>query len=81
MVRLHSDPEGEILGHYNAGDFAEHLQHMLADGSFRATKQGLWVNREDVNPATGEVEDKHFRLVEHEGLVFNFGWRHDESGN
>ena len=53
-------PEGEILGHYNAEDFAVHLQEMLADGSFKATEDGVWVNHEDVNPATGEVEDKHF---------------------
>ncbi len=74
-------PEGEILGHYNAEDFAEHLQEMLDDGSFRATEEGVWVNHEDVNPATGEVEDKHFWLVEHDGLVFGSGWHHDESGS
>ena len=73
-------PEGEILGHYNAGDFAVHLQEMLDDGSFQATEQGVWINHEDVNPATGEVEDKHFWLVEHDGLVFGSGWHHDESG-
>ena len=53
---------------------------MLGDESFRATKEGVWVNHEDVNPATGEVEDKHFWLVEHDGLVFGSGWHHDESG-
>ena len=73
-------PEGEILGHYNAEDFAAHLQEMLGDGSFRATEQGVWVNHQDVNPATGQVEDKHFRLVEHDGLVFGSEWHHDESG-
>ena len=71
-------PEGEILGHYNAEDFAEHLQEMLDDGSFKATGEGAWVNHEDVNPANGEVEDKHFWLVEHDGLVFGSGWHHDE---
>ena len=71
---------GEILGHYNVEDFAVHLQEILDDGSFRATKEGVWVNHEDVNPATGEVEDKHFWLVEHDGLVFGSGWHHDESG-
>ena len=74
-------PEGEVLGHYNAEDFAEHLQEMLGEGSFMATEEGVWVNREDVNPATGEVEDKHFWLVEHDGLVFGSGWHHDESGS
>ena len=39
------------------------------------------MNHEDVNPATGEVEDKHFWLVEHDGLVFGSGWHHDESGS
>ena len=34
-----------------------------------------------MNPATGEVEDKHFWLVEHDGLVFDSGWHHDESGS
>ena len=72
-------PEGEILGHYNSEDFAPHLQEMLDDGSFRATEEGVWVNHEDVNPATGEIEDKHFWLVEHGGLVFGSGWHHDES--
>ena len=73
-------PEGEILGHYNAEEFATHLQEVLDDGSFEATEEGVWVNHEDVNPATGEVEDKHFWLVEHDGLVFGSGWHHDESG-
>ena len=36
------------------------LEEMLADGSFKATEDGIWVTHEDVNPATGEVEDKHF---------------------
>ena len=72
-------PEGEILGHYNADDLGSHLEEMLEDGSFRATEEGIWVTHEDVNPATGEVEDKHFWLVEHDGLVFGSGWHHDES--
>ena len=74
-------PEGQIPGHYNAEDFAVHLQKMLDNGSFRATEGGVWVNHEDVNPATGEVEDKHFWLGEHGGLVFGSGWHHDESGS
>ena len=74
-------PEGEVLGHYNAEDFALHLQEMIDDGSFKATEEGVWVNHEDVNPATGMVEDKHFWLVEHDGLVFGSGWHHDESGS
>ena len=74
-------PEGEIVGHYNAEGLAVHLQEMLDDGSFKATEDGVWVNHEDVNPATGEVEDKHFWLVEHDGLVFGSGWHHDASGS
>ena len=74
-------PEGEVLGHYNADDLGSHLEEMLEDGSFRATEEGLWVTHEDVNPATGEIEDKHFWLVAHDGLVFGSGWHHDESGS
>ena len=74
-------PEGEILGHYNADDLGVHLEEMLEDGSFQATEEGIWVTHEDVNPVTGEVEDKHFWLVEHDGLVFGSGWHHDESGS
>ena len=73
-------PDGEIMGHYSAEDFAAHLEEMLDDRSFRATVEGIWVTHEDVNPATGEVEDKHFWLVEHDGLVFGSGWHHDETG-
>ena len=28
---------------------------------------------------TGGVEDKHFWLVEHDGLVFGSGWHHEET--
>ena len=74
-------PDGEILGHYNAEDLGVHLEEMLGDGSFRSTEEGIWVTHEDVNPVTGEIEDKHFWLVEHDGLVFGSGWHHDESGS
>ncbi len=60
---------------------SRYLQEMLDDGSFRATEEGVWVNHEDVNPATGKVEDKHSWLVEHDGYVFGSGWHHDESGS
>ena len=46
-----------------------------------ATEEGAWVTHDDLNPVTGEVEDKHFWLVEHDGLVFGSGWHHDESGS
>ena len=75
-----ASPEGEILGHYNAEELGSHLEEMLEDGSFKASKEGVWVTHEDVNPATGEVEDKHFWLVEHDGLVFGSGWHHGETG-
>ena len=74
-------PDGNVLGHYNADDLGPHLEEMLEDGSFRATEEGLWVTHEDVNPVTGEIEDKHFWLVAHDGLVFGSGWHHDESGS
>ena len=73
-------PDGGILGHYNAEHLGVHLEEMLDDGSFRAVDEGIWVTDEDVNLATGEVEDEHFRLVELDGLGFGSGWRHDESG-
>ena len=31
--------------------------------------------------ATGEVEDKHFWLVEHDGLVLGSGWHRGELGS
>ena len=73
-------PEAEVLGQNDADVFAEHLQGMLIDGSFGATEEGVWVTHEDVNLATGEVVDKHFWLVEHDGLVFGSGWHHDGPG-
>ena len=46
----------------------------LATGPLGATEEG-------VNPATGEVEDKHFWLVELDGLVLGSGCHYDESGS
>ena len=66
-------PDGNVLGHYNADDLGSYLEEMLDDGSFRATEEGVWVTHEDVNPVTGEIEDKHFWLVAHDGLVFGSG--------
>ena len=73
-------PEGGILGHHNADDLGAHLEKTLDDGSSRDAGEGIRVTHEDVKPATGEVEDKHFWLVEHDGPVFGSGWHHDESG-
>ena len=39
------------------------------------------MTHEDVNPVTGEVQDKHFWLVLDDELVFGSGWHHDESGS
>ena len=64
-------PDGEILGHYNADELGAHLEEMLDDGFFTATEEGIWVTH----------EDKHFWLVEHDGLVFSSGWHHDELGS
>ena len=74
-------PDGETLGHYNAEDLGSHLVEMLDDGSFQASEEGICVTHEEVNPVTAEIEDKHFWLVSHDGLVFGSGWHHDESGN
>ena len=63
-----------------ADKLGAHLEEMLDDGTFRAALEGGWVTHEDVNPVTDEIDDKHFRLVLHDGLVFGSGWRHDESG-
>ena len=63
--------DGEILGHYNADELGAHLEEMLDDGFFTATEEGIWVTH----------EDKHFWLVEHDGLVFGSGWHHDELGS
>ena len=67
--------DGEILGHYNAEDLGVHLEEMLDDGSFTATEEGIWVTYGDVIPVTGEIEDKHFWLVLHDGLVRNGRYR------
>ena len=45
----------------------------------RATDDGVWVTHEDLNPVKGEIWDKHFWLVEHDGLVSGSGWHHDAS--
>ena len=67
---IRARPGGEVSGHYNADDFAPHLKEMFDDGSFTANADGVWINHREVNLATGEVEDKHFWLVEHDGETF-----------
>ncbi len=75
-----ASPAGEILGHYNADNLGSHLVEMLDDGTFKTTGDGVWMTHEYVNPVASEMEDKHFWLVEHDGLVFGSGWHHAESG-
>ena len=77
---LMADDEGRIVAHHDSAIVGQDLADLLGSNSFEASEDGNWVNYEDVNPATGEVEDKHFWLVEHDGLVFGSGWYHDESG-
>ena len=75
-----ADGSGEIAGHHDPGWVGRKLNDLLGAEEFSASGEGAWMDGEDVNPATGEVEDKHFWLVEHDGLVFGSGWHHDESG-
>ena len=75
-----ADGSGSIVGHHDPGWLGRSLDDLLGDAEgFAATGDGAWVNGRDVNPATGEVEDKHFWVVEHDGLVFGSGWHHDEA--
>ncbi len=76
-----ADADGSIIGHHDPGWVGRSLDGLLGSEGFSATGDGDWVNGEDVNSATGEVEDKHFWIVEHDGLVFGSGWHHDESGD
>ena len=57
------------------------MEEILGYGTFGATDGGTWVTHEYVNPATGEVEDKHFWLVGYDGMTFGSGWHHDASGS
>lgn len=75
-----ADGEGRIVAHHDPNMLGKDLDVLLGTDGLKATGEGMWVNHQDVNPATGEVEDKHFWLVEHDGLVFGSGWHHDESG-
>ena len=54
---------------------------MLGDGTFTAAEEGIRVTREDVNTVKGESDDKHFRPVRHDGLLFGSGRHHDASGS
>ena len=74
-------PEGEVLGHYNAGELIAQLEALLRGGTVRATAEGVWIDRHGVNPTTGEALALRFWLVAHDGLEFGAGWHHDASGN
>ena len=75
-----ADGSGEIAGHHDPDWLGRSVDDLLGAEGFSASGEGAWVNGEDVNPATGELEDKHFWVVEHDGLTFGSGWNHDESG-
>ena len=76
-----AEGNGEIIGHQDPDMVGMHLDDLLGTEGYSASEDGERVNHEDVNPATGEVEDKHFWVVEHDGLVFGSGWHHDEPGS
>ena len=73
-------PEGELLGHYDPENMSEHLKEMVGDGSFAATPEGVWIEHDDFNPVTGQIEHKHYWLVLHDGLVWGSGWHHGAPG-
>ena len=76
-----ADRKGMIISHYNPTMLGQDLDDLLGTDMFTAKDEGSWVTHTDVNPATGEVGDKHFWLVSHDGLVFGSGWHHDELGS
>ena len=39
-----------------------------------AAEEGAWVGYVKINPETGQEQQKHSRVVSHEGLVFGSGW-------
>ncbi len=75
-----ADRSGEIAGHHDPDWLGRSVDDLLGAEGFSASGEGAWVNGEDVNPATGELEDKHFWVVEHDGLTFGSGWHHDVPG-
>ena len=74
-----ADVDGKILAHPNADMRGKELKNLVGAQVTEITGEGTWVAHEDTNPATNKLEDKHFWLVEHNGLVFGSGWHHDES--
>ena len=74
-----ADVDGKILAHPNADMLGKELKNLVGAQVTEITGEGMWVAHEDTNPATNKLEDKHFWLVEHNGLVFGSGWHHDES--
>ena len=75
-----ADESGKIVGRHNPNMLGKDLIVLLGTDGFRAAEDGDWVSYEDVKPASGEIEDKHFWVLEHDGLEFGSGWHHDESG-
>ena len=56
------------------------LGELLETERFQASEDGVWATVDEVNPATGEVEEKHARLVSHDGMTFGSGWFHESAG-
>ena len=75
-----ADGEGKTVAHYDPDWLGRDLRDLLGVELPLASGEALWLTHQDVNPATGEVEDKHFWVVGHDGLIFGSGWHHDESG-
>ena len=53
-------PEGEILGQCNAEELGSPLGRDAQDLSFMATRDGIRLTHEHVNPVTGEVRTSTF---------------------
>ena len=75
-----SDEVGNIIAHYDPGLMGSDVNDLLGTDMYEATEEGEWVSHTDINPVTGELQGKHFWVVEYDGLVFGSGWHHDETG-
>ena len=75
-----ADGDGEIVAHYDPTMVSLGLDDLLGTDGLEALEEGSWLSSKDVNPATEEIEDKHFWVVAHDGMVFGSGWHHDEDG-
>ncbi|MDE2687781.1 MAG: hypothetical protein OXI16_09850 [Chloroflexota bacterium] len=76
-----ADERGDIIAHHAPDRLGDSLDSLLGTEDFAPTTEGKWVNHEDINPASGELQPKHFWVVGHDGLVFGSGWHHDDDGS